>query len=81
MKKKKSLRAAKKISKLDAYRMAKKVGCDFSRDFHAQRMDCSSELVRLSKLAGYRKPANASGSTARYFFDHLDRLRMKRGWK
>lgn len=40
----------------------------------------SSEAAALSDAAiarGYRKPRNASGSTARYFHDHLQRLAAK----
>jgi len=73
-------KAAKKISKIEAYRLAKKVGCNFSKEFHAQSFDCSGQLAAIAKMAGYRKPASASGSTARYFFEHLDRLASKRGW-
>lgn len=69
------------ISKLDAYRLAKKAGARFSKDYFQQSLSVSGELAAIAKLAGYRKPANANGSTARYFFAHLDRLRIKRGWK
>ncbi len=68
-----------KISKLDAYKMAKKVGVNFNKDYHAQSK--GNELHDLARLAGYRKPKNANGSTGRYFFYHLDKLRKKRGWK
>jgi len=68
----------KKISKHEAYKMAKKVGVDFNKDFHAQSY--GAELAALAKLAGYRKPKNANGSTGRYFFAHLDRLSEKNKW-
>jgi len=69
---------AKKISKLDAYKMAKKLGVNFNKDFHAQSY--GTELSQLAKMSGYRKPKSASGSLGRYFFDHLNKLRIKRKW-
>ena len=70
-----------KISKLEAYRLAKKAGADFNKDVHAQNIGVLSDIAAIAKLVGYRKPKNASGSTGRYFFYHLDNLRKKRGWK
>lgn len=70
--------AKKKITKKDAYTMAKKIGVNFNKEFHAQSF--GSELTAIAKLAGYRKPKSASGSTGRYFFEHLDRLRNKNNW-
>lgn len=69
------------ISKIEAYRLAKKAGAKFSKDYFQQPLSVSTDLVAIAKLAGYRKPKTASGSTARYFFAHLNRLRVKRGWK
>ena len=70
--------AKKKISKKEAYKVAKKVGVNFNKEFHAQSF--GEELSAIAKLAGYRKPKSASGSTGRYFFYHLDRLRIKNKW-
>ena len=67
------------ISKFDAYRMAKRAGVSFKKDYHQQSV--GSTMADLAKKAGYRKPATASGSRARYFFYHLQRLSQKRGWK
>ena len=68
-----------KISKKEAYDLAKRQGVKFSKDFHAQSK--GSELAAIAKLAGYRKPKTASGSTGRYFFEHLEKLKKKRGWR
>ena len=68
-----------KISKFDAYKLAKKSGVNFNKDFHAQSK--GNELAYIAKLAGYRKPKTASGSLGRYFFYHLLRLKEKRRWK
>lgn len=69
------------ISKIDAYRLAKKAGARFSKDYFQQASGVQNEMAAIAKLAGYRKPANAKGSLSRYFFAHLNRLRVKRGWK
>ena len=71
-----------KLSKIDAYRIAKRSGVKFSLpDSDRQSMSAMSRLHRLAKKRGYRKPQYASGSTGRYFFYHLLRLKRKRGWK
>lgn len=71
------------ISKLDAYKLAKKAGIKFGKypDFGVQSHSAMAELAAIAKLAGYRKPKTASGSTGRYFYYHLNRLRVKRGWE
>lgn len=69
------------ISKFDAYRLAKKAGAQFGKDYYQQRSGVQNELAAIAKLAGYRKPANANGSTSRYFFEHLNKVRLKHGWK
>jgi hypothetical protein len=74
--------AKAKITKQEAYRLAKKAGWEFDKDFHAQGgISAQADLAAIARLAGYRKPANANGSTARCFFGHLAKLRKKRGWK
>ena len=70
------------INKFEAYKLAKKAGIKFHKeDSDSQDSSAISELHAISKLAGYRKPKTASGSTGRYFFYHLLRLKKKRGWK
>ena len=70
------------ISKYDAYKLAKKAGIKFhKKDSDRQDWSAMQDLASIAKLAGYRKPKTASGSTGRYFFYHLLRLRKKRGWK
>ena len=64
--------ATKKISKAEAVRLAEKIGVDFKKDYHAQSY--GNELAALAKLAGYKKPKTASGSTGRYFFYHLQKF-------
>lgn len=70
----------KKISKFEAFELAKKIGIDFDKDFYEQRRSDIEELSAIAKLAGYRKPSSASGSLGRYFFEHLEKLKRKRKW-
>ena len=44
---------------------------DFTKDFYKQSFDNVDLLVLWAKITKYRKPKNANGSTARYFFHHL----------
>lgn len=64
--------AKKRMSKTEAIRLAKVYGIKFTGSYHA---DCSTSdgeyLAALAKLVGYKKPASANGSTARYFYEHL----------
>ena len=46
---------------------------DLSADFHALDSDTVQRLADTAKAVGYRKPRNANGSTARYFFAYLAR--------
>tara|TARA_S200002703_G_scaffold12095_1_gene10804 strand:+ start:239 stop:457 length:219 start_codon:yes stop_codon:yes gene_type:complete len=64
-------RKAKKISPEEAYRLAKKIGIDFKKGPFEQSISGMAELAAIAKLAGYRKPKSASGSTGRYFFQYL----------
>ena len=64
-----------KITKQEARRLADKVGIDFSKDYHQLRASEVDRLDDIRKLTGYRKPVNASGSTTRYFFYYLQKVR------
>jgi hypothetical protein len=66
---------AKKISKTEAIKLAEKMGVNFDKDFLAQSY--GNELSALAKLTGYKKPSSASGSTGRYFFYHLQKIKNK----
>lgn len=46
---------------------------DFSADFHTLPADQVQALIDAARLFRYRGPANANGSTARYFFAYLTR--------
>lgn len=46
---------------------------DLKADFFTLSSSTIVELVDVAKAVGYRRPRNASGSTARYFFAYLAR--------
>lgn len=47
-------------------------GYDLEKDFHQINDSCFGDLLnRMAKLTKYRRPQNANGSTARYFYNHL----------
>ena len=55
-------------------------GIDITADFHASIDSCkASVLVKLAKKQGYRKSKNANGSTARMYFEALQRQARKVG--
>ena len=50
-----------------------KLGIKPGEDFHALRSSQVDELLRVADLLKYRKPRNANGSRARYFYALLSR--------
>lgn len=63
----------KSLTRNRAFEMLKLAGVDFDQDFRAQCIEYQDLLATWAKLTKYRRPRNASGSTARYFFTHLNR--------
>lgn len=49
-----------------------------SEDFHALSSAQVDELLDLARVYHYRKPADAPGSTARMFYEYLQRRYDKR---
>ncbi|MEM6272371.1 MAG: hypothetical protein AAF998_23360 [Bacteroidota bacterium] len=71
--------AGKRITIEEARKLARKAGWNLSEDFHSQSSGSMvSDLLAIATLKGYRKPKNANGSKARYFFAYLQRG-MKKG--
>ena len=50
-----------------------KQGIKLTEDFHTLNSMQIESLLSEAKLHGYRKPKNANGSTARYFFEACKR--------
>lgn len=46
---------------------------DVNADFYTLNSETVLGLVDVAKAVGYRRPRNANGSTARYFFAYLTR--------
>jgi len=67
-----------KITREQAKQLAYIFGVDFDLDFYQHRLEVSELLLNLAKASKYRKPRNANGSTARYFYEHLNkRVKVK----
>jgi len=56
-----------------AYFFAVQYGIDFHDDYFKLSLSDAGRLADSAKTYGYRKPKNANGSTARYFFRLLQR--------
>ncbi len=69
-----SIGAVKKISKYDAKIMAKNEGINFNKDFFELSNSEKNILLEIAKKQGYRKSKNAPGSTARMYFEYLNRI-------
>jgi len=64
------------MTKQEAIKAAQEYGITFGRDYHQEcDISKSSYLAELAKRVGYRKPKNASGSTGRYFYAHLSKIK------
>jgi hypothetical protein len=65
-----------KLSNEQAKRDLIKAGIDFNEDFHTLPSSKVDLIVEAAKACKYRKPATASGSTGRYFFYHLAKVKV-----
>ncbi len=65
----------KKLTPQQAKALLIAAGVDFRKDFHALDSSTVSLIADTAKLAGYRKSKGAPGSTARMYFQYLDRTR------
>jgi hypothetical protein len=61
-------------SALSAFNTA---GIETTADFHTLSTSQVEVILEQARLSGYRKPANANGSTARYFFAAVVRKRRQ----
>lgn len=59
--------------KKESRRILEAAGIDFTADFHTLPSAKVDLLVERAKHDKYKAPANANGSTARYFFYRLAR--------
>jgi hypothetical protein len=67
----------KRISACEAKHMLRFLGVNTSADFHALRSRDVDVILQVAKGAGYRKHKSAPGSTARMFFQRVQRARCK----
>jgi len=65
----------KKLDPHEAKQRLKSAGLDFTRDFHTLPSSQKDLLLASARTTGYRKRKDASGSTARMYFQYLSRLK------
>lgn len=63
----------KKITPREAKQLLQSDGIDFRQDFHELSSSEVQRVLEVARLAGYRKRKDAPGSTARMYFQYLDR--------
>ena len=66
--------AAKKITKQTAKRIAIDYGINFKKDFYDLSSSQVTDLLKVAKMQGYKKPKTATGSTGRYYFEYLSKV-------
>lgn len=66
--------AKKRLNHREVKALLKLAGINFAKDFHELSSSDATLLAEYAKLAGYRKSKNAPGSTARMYFQLLERL-------
>lgn len=62
----------------DARRIARDHNIPLAEDFHALSSNAVERINAAADLRGYRKPANANGSRARYFHALLSRTAARK---
>ena len=65
----------KKLDHYEAKQRLRTAGIDFSRDFHSLPSSQVDLILNMARATGYRKRKDAPGSTARMYFQYLDRLK------
>ena len=65
--------ARRKISIYTAVDLASKAGLNLRKDFFVLSSSEVDKVLGIAKVYGYRKPKNANGSTARYFWAFMQR--------
>lgn len=58
-----------------AYEACVNAGINMHLNFYQLRTREVERLAEIAQAVGYRKPRNANGSTARYFFAYVNRGR------
>ena len=69
---------AKRMGFYEARNILAAVGCDLSADFHTLDSNQVERVLMEAEQYGYRKPKNANGSKARYFFRFVQRVSTRK---
>jgi hypothetical protein len=63
----------RKMGFYEARNIMAAIGCELNADFHRLDSNQVSRVLMEARQYGYRKPKNANGSRARYFFAFVQR--------
>ena len=64
---------AKRMGFYEARNIMAAIGCELNADYHTLDSNQVNRVLMEARQYGYRKPKNANGSTARYFFAFVQR--------
>jgi len=64
----------KQLTRIQAKKLLEIAGLNFVDDFYTLSFSDVDILATWAKLTRYKKPRNANGSTARYFYKHLQKV-------
>lgn len=71
---------ASRMNIYDARRIMATIGCKLSADFHTLNSAQVDQVLIAARQYGYRKPRNANGSKARYFFQFVQRTAHRKAY-
>lgn len=68
-----------RITKEQAQEILHRIGCSAAPDFFTLPSEQVAQVLMEADAVKYRKPKNANGSRARYFYEYLTRTARKEG--
>lgn len=68
----------RKMGFYEARNIMAAIGCELNADFHTLDSTQVNRVIMEADQYGYRKPKNANGSRARYFFAFVQRTANRR---
>ena len=68
-----------RMTKDQAQEILRRIGCSAAPDFFTLPSEQVAQVLIEADAVKYRKPKNANGSRARYFYEYLTRTARKEG--